>query len=87
MRIVPRNDMPRMEKNPFRHGALSQPLVHYFAEGICLDYNISTCLTLFIDLLRNSTVNKNDLYTIQYKIFISQERPLVRHGRIIVWCR
>ncbi len=26
-------------------------------------------------------------YNTQYKIFISQERPLVRHGRIIGWCR
>ncbi len=29
MRIVPQNDVPRMEKNPFRHRALSQVMVHY----------------------------------------------------------
>ncbi len=26
-------------------------------------------------------------YKYKYKIFISQDRPLVRHGGIIGWCR
>ncbi len=34
MKIVSQN-VPRMEKIRFRHGALSQTMVHYLAEGTC----------------------------------------------------